>query len=212
MSENECEKIEQKLKKFLGIESGELREKIIEKAVWLDKDYSKMVVLRIYSDGSYDIGIGQQGSYDGLFNEERLWVEFSLIEPWDLPEFETIIENEDGEGYIDSDGFGYDVDDLLDAVRTSVASGFYDKFEYEWKKFLREFNDWLEGLEGERIKMNNLEKKIDKLLEERNKYLDMLYQENDWKRGERIKRVIEHLDNEIEKLLVLYEGIDLNGR
>jgi len=51
--------------------------------------------------------------------------------------------------------------------------------------------------------MNNLEKKIsklleeqvDKLLEERKKYLDMLYQEN-----------------EIEKLLVLYEGIGLNGR
>ena len=63
--------------------------------------------------------------------------------------------------------------------------------------------------------MNKLEKKIsklleeqvDKLLEERKKYLDMLYQENDWRRGERIKRVIEHLDNEIEKLLVLYEGI-----
>ena len=60
--------------------------------------------------------------------------------------------------------------------------------------------------------MNNLEEKIDKLLEERKKYLDMLYQENDWRRGERIKRVIEHLDNEIEKLLVLYEGIGLNGR
>ena len=60
--------------------------------------------------------------------------------------------------------------------------------------------------------MNNLEKKIDKLLEERKKYLDMLYQENDWKRGERIKRVIEHLDNEIEKLLVLYEGIGINER
>ena len=212
MVENEYEKIEQKLKEFLGIESGELREKIIEKAVCLDKDYSRMVVLRIYPDGAYDIGIGQEGNYDGLSSEERLWVEFSLIEPWDLPEFETIIENEDGEGYIDSDGFGYDVDDLLDAVRTSVASGFYDKFEYEWKKFFREFNDWLEGLEGERIKMNNLEKKIDKLLEERNKYLDMLYQENDWKRGERIKGVIEHLDNEIEELLVLYEGIGLNGR
>ena len=149
MVENEYEKIEQKLEEFLGIESGELREKIIEKAVWLNKDYSKMVILRIYSDGSYDIGIGQKGSYDGLSNKERLWVEFSLIEPWDLPEFETIIENEDGEGYIDSDGFGYDVDDLLDAVRTSVASGFYDKFEYEWKKFLKEFNDWFKGLEGE---------------------------------------------------------------
>jgi len=60
--------------------------------------------------------------------------------------------------------------------------------------------------------MNNLEKRIDKLLEEREKYLNMLYQENDWKRGERIKRVIKYLDDEIEELLVLYEGIGLNGR
>ena len=146
--ENEYEKIEQKLEEFLGIEVGELREKIIEKAVWLDKDYSKMVVLRIYSDGSYDVGIGQEGSNDGLSNEERLWVEFSLIEPWDLPEYETVIENEDGEGYIDSDGFGYDVDELLEAVKTSVSSGFYDDFEYEWKKFLKEFDEWYESLKG----------------------------------------------------------------
>ena len=54
--------------------------------------------------------------------------------------------------------------------------------------------------------MNNLDKKIDKLLEERKKYLDMLYNENDWKHGERIKNAIEYLDNEINKLLVLYEG------
>jgi len=149
MVENEYEKIEQKLKEFLGIESGELRKKIIEKAVWLDKDCSKMVVLRIYPSGSYDVGIGQEGSYDGLSNDERLWVEFSLIEPWDLPEYESVVL--DGDGYlyeITGDMFIND-DELLDAVRTSVASGYYDKFEYEWKKFLREFNDWLEGLEGE---------------------------------------------------------------
>jgi len=149
MTENEYEKIEQKLNGFLGIESGELREKIIEKAVCLDKDYSRMVVLRIYPDGTYDIGIGQEGNYDGLSNERRLWVEFSLIEPWDLPEYETVVENEDGDGYIDEDnGDEYkDDDELLDAVMISVSSGFYDEFEYEWKKFLREFNDWLEGLE-----------------------------------------------------------------
>jgi len=146
MEGNEYEKIEQKLEEFLGVEVGELREKIIEKAVWLVKDYSKMVVLRIYHDGSYDVGIGQEGSHDGLSNEERLWIEFSLIEPWDIPEYETVIENEDGEGYIDSDGFGYDVDGLLEAVRTSVASGFYDDFEYEWEKFLKEFDEWYKAL------------------------------------------------------------------
>ena len=149
MNENEYEKIEQKLGKFLGIESGELREKIIEKAVCLDKDYSRMVVLRIYPDGTYDIGIGQEGNYDGLSSEERLWVEFSLIEPWDLPEYENVVL--DGDGYLDEitgEMFIND-DELLDSVRTSVASGFYDDFEYEWKKFLKEFNDWFEGLEGE---------------------------------------------------------------
>ena len=148
MGENECEKIEQKLKKFLGIESGELREKIIEKAVWLIKDYSKMVVLRIYPDGSYDIGIGQEGSHDGLSSKERLWIEFSLIEPWDLDEYENVFESEDG--YIDQDTeeeYKND-DELLEAVRTSVASGFYDDFEYEWEKFLKEFDEWYEALKG----------------------------------------------------------------
>jgi len=148
MTENEYEKIEQKLEEFLGIEAGELRDKIVENAVWLNKDYSKMVVLRMYPDGTYDVGIGQEGSYDGLSNEERLWVEFSLIEPWDLPEYETVAENEDGNGYIDEDnGDEYkDDDELLEAVRTSVASGFYDEFENEWKKFLRQFDGWYEGL------------------------------------------------------------------
>ena len=149
VGENEYEKIEQKLEEFLNVDVGELREKIIEKAVCLNKDYSKMVVLRIYSDGSYDVGIGQEGSYDGLDSTERLWVEFSLIEPWDLSEYETVVENEDGDGYIDQDNGDEfkDDDELLDSVRISVASGFYNDFEYEWKKFLREFNDWLEGLE-----------------------------------------------------------------
>ena len=148
VEENENERIEQKLEEFLGIEAGELREKIIEKAVWLNKDYSKMVVLRIYTDGSYDVGIGQQGSHDGLSSEERLWVEFSLIEPWDIPEYETVVENEDRDGYVDEDnGDEYkDGDELLEAVRASVASGFYDEFESEWEKFLKQFNEWYEGL------------------------------------------------------------------
>ena len=148
IEENEYEKIEQKLEEFLGIEAGELRDKIVENAVWLNKDYSKMVVLRMYPDGTYDVGIGQEGSYDGLSNEERLWVEFSLIEPWDLPEYETVAENEDGNGYIDvDDGDEYkDDDELLEAVRTSVASGFYDEFESEWKEFLKQFDEWYEEL------------------------------------------------------------------
>ena len=143
--ENEYEKIEQKLEEFLGVGVGELRVEIVEKAVWLRKDHSKFVAVRIFPDGSYDVGIGQEGSHDGLSNEERLWVEFSLIEPWDLSEYETVTEKDDG-GWIDQDnGDEYEDDDeLLEAVRTSVASGFYDDFEFEWKKFLREFDEWYE--------------------------------------------------------------------
>ena len=148
MVENEYEKIEQKLEKFLGIESGELREKIIEKAVWLDKDYSRMVVLRIYPGGTYDIGIGQEGNYDGLSNEERLWVEFSLIEPWDLPEFERVVEDENGDWVDQDNGDKFEGDELFDVVFSSVVSGFYDKFEYEWKKFLKEFDKWYEMLKN----------------------------------------------------------------
>jgi len=141
---NEYEKIEKKLDEFLGIEAGDLKDEIIEKSVWLRKDPSKMVVLRIFPDGTYDVGIGQEGSYDGL--DERFWFEFSLIEPWDLPEFGTVVE--DGDGYIDEyneDKFEDD-EELLDAVKHDVASGFYNKFEYEWKKFLKEFDRWYNAL------------------------------------------------------------------
>ena len=140
----ETEKIEKELEEFLGVGAEELRDEIVEKAVWLRKDPSKFVAVRIFPDGTYDVGIGQEGSYDGLSNEERLWVEFSLIEPWDLPEYETVVENEDGDGYIDQDNGDEfkDDDELLDAVRTSVASGFYDEFEEEWEGFLLAFQEW----------------------------------------------------------------------
>ena len=148
MNENEYEKIERKLEEFLGIEIGDLRDEIIEKAVWLRKDPSRMVVLRVFPDGSYDIGIGQKGSYDGL--DGRFWFEFSLIEPWDLSGFKTVVE--DGDGYIDEyngDKFEDD-EEILDAVKHDVASGFYGKLEYEWKKFLKEFDQWYNSLKKER--------------------------------------------------------------
>jgi len=146
---NEYEKIEQKLEEFLGVDVGELREKIIEKTIWFNKDCSKMVVLRVYPNGFYDVGIGQQGSYDGLSNEERLWVEFSLIEPWDLSDFESVVQDENGDWVDQDNGDKFEGDELFDAVFSSVVSGFYDDFEYEWKKFLKEFNDWFDELEGE---------------------------------------------------------------
>jgi len=147
--EKENEKIEKKLEKFLGIDAGELRDEIIEKAVWLRKDHSVMVVLRIFRDGSYRIGIGQEGSYDGYDNGERLWASFSMIDPWDIPEYESVIEN--GDGYIDQDNGDEfeDDDELLDAVQTTVSSGFYGRFENEWKKFLKEFNEWYDAVKKE---------------------------------------------------------------
>jgi len=140
----EKEKIEKELEEFLGIEAGDLRDEIVEKAVCLKKDHSKMVVLRIFPDGTYDVGIGQEGNYDGYDNDERLWASFSLIEPWDLPEYGTVIEDEDGSGYVDKDNGDLfeDDDELLEEVRTSVSSGFYGRFEEEWKKFLLAFQEW----------------------------------------------------------------------
>jgi len=96
MNENEYEKIEKEMEEFLGIGARELRDEIIEEAVWLRKDNSKMVVLRIFQDGTYDADVGQEGSYDGYDDGERLWASFSLIEPWDLNEYKTVTENDDG--------------------------------------------------------------------------------------------------------------------
>jgi len=142
----ESRTIEKELEEFLGTRTEELKEKIIKKAIWLRKDHSKMVVLRIFAGGSYDVVIGQEGSYDGFSDGERFWVSFSLIEPWDLPEYESVIEGEDGNGYIDQDNGDEfeDDDELLEAVQGTVSSGFYHKFEGEWKKFLKGFDEWYE--------------------------------------------------------------------
>jgi len=147
MIENEYEKIEKELEEFLGIEVSVLRDEIVEKAVWLRKDPSKFVAVRIFPDGSYDVGIGQEGSYDGYDSGERLWTTFSLIEPWDLPEYEAVTYNDDG-SYSDHDtrdGFECDTE-LIGAVESTVSSGFYDKFEYEWKRFLKEFEAWYNAM------------------------------------------------------------------
>ena len=73
MSEKiEKEKIEKELEEFLGIEVGDLRDEIIEKAVWLRKDNLKMVVLRIFPDGKYDVGIGQGGATMELMRDSGL--------------------------------------------------------------------------------------------------------------------------------------------
>ena len=148
MNENEYERIEKELEEFLGVAIDDLRDEIVEKAVWLRKDSSKMVAVRIFPDGTYDVGIGQEGNYDGYDNGERLWASFSLIEPWDLTAFETVVEDEDGDGYVNEyNGDGFEnYEELLDAVKDDVYSGFYDKFEYEWKKFLEDFAEWYDSI------------------------------------------------------------------
>jgi len=67
----------------------------------------------------------------------------------DIWEFESVVKDENGDWLDQDNGDKFEGDELFDAVFNSVASGFYDKFEYEWKKFLKEFNDWFEGFEGE---------------------------------------------------------------
>ena len=137
----EKEKIEKKLEKFLGIDAGELRNEIINKAVWLKKDYSKMVAVRIFDDESYVIDYGQEGSFEDL--DEGFRFEFSLIEPWDLPDYESVSEKDEG-GWLDQDNGDEfeDDDELLEAVRNTISSGFYGRFEEEWKKFLLAFQEW----------------------------------------------------------------------
>jgi len=135
--------IEKELEEFLGIRADDLKDTIIGTAVWIKKDTSRMVVLRIFPDGTYDISIGQKGSYDGYDGNERFWYEFSIIEPWDLPDYESVQLNDDYT-YTDTEtGYEYESEDeLLGKVETSVFSGFYHKFKEEWEDFLRGFHRW----------------------------------------------------------------------
>jgi len=144
--ENKVEEMEGKIEKYLGVDIGELKSKIIEKVLCIEVDYSKSILLGVYGEGDYYISKVQRGAmYER--NGEQFVFEFSLIDPWDIYGFEDVIYDSNEGFYIDQcNGEKFTEDELLEEALVDVIDGWCGKFEYEFNKFLIEFNNFLNSL------------------------------------------------------------------
>ena len=139
---NKMEFIKERISSYLGVDIDQLRREIIEKAITIQKDHSKKVLLEIYGKSEYYISIVQEGyGYQG--NSEFSY-EFSLIEPWDIWTLETVWYNDDTGLYedIDTDDI-FTEEELLNIAVDDAVSGECSQFEDEFKNFLIEFNNYL---------------------------------------------------------------------
>ena len=146
--ENKVEEMEGKIEKYLGVDIGELKSKIIEKVLCIEVDYSKSILLGVYGEGDYYISKVQRGAmYER--NGEQFVFEFSLIDPWDIYGFEDVIYDSNEGFYIDQcNGEKFTEDELLEEALVDAIDGWCGKFEYEFNKFLIEFNNFLNSLKG----------------------------------------------------------------
>ena len=146
--ENKVEEMEGKIEKYLGVDIGELKSKIIEKVLCIEVDYSKSILLGVYGEGDYYISKVQRGAmYER--NGEQFIFKFSLIDPWDIYGFEDVIYDSNEGFYIDQcNGEKFTEDELLEEALVDAIDGWCGKFEYEFNKFLIEFNNFLNSLKG----------------------------------------------------------------
>ena len=100
MIENEIEEMKIKVEKYLGVNIDELKSKIIEKALCIEVDYSKSILLGVYDKGDYYISKVQRGVMHER-NGGQFVFEFSLIDPWDIYGFEDVIYDSNEGFYID---------------------------------------------------------------------------------------------------------------
>ena len=144
--ENKVEEMEGKIEKYLGVDIGELKSKIIEKVLYIEVDYSKFILLGVYGEGDYYISKVQRGAmYER--NGEQFVFEFSLIDPWDVFGFEDVFYDMDEGLYIDQSSLErFTEDELLEEALVDAIDGWCGKFEYEFNKFLIEFSNFLDSL------------------------------------------------------------------
>ena len=148
MVENNIEEIERKVEEYFGIDIDELRTEILEKAIHIEMDYSKSILLGVYGKGDYYISKVQKGAmYER--NGGQFVFEFSLIDPWDVYGFEDVIYDSDEGLYVDtSSGERFTEDEFLEEALIDAINGWCGKFEDEFRRFLIKFNNFLDSLEG----------------------------------------------------------------
>jgi len=134
--------IEKELEKCIRIDVEDFKERVVEKAVCINKDESKKVTVVIYPTGSFHIAKEKVDS-SKTTNDDRFQYNFNLIEPWEVDGYEDVIETED-EVFINMDNNKeYDFEDeLLEDIKESILEGGCEGFNEEWEDFLNKYNEW----------------------------------------------------------------------
>jgi len=134
--------IEKELEKCIRIDVEDFKERVIEKAVCINKDESKKVTVVIYPTGSFHIAKEKVDSFKTT-NDNRFQYNFDLIEPWEVDGYEDVIETEN-EVFINMDNNKeYDFEDeLLEDIKESILEGSCEGFNEEWEDFLNKYNEW----------------------------------------------------------------------
>jgi hypothetical protein len=133
--------IEKELEKCIKISIEDFKERIIEKAVCINKDESKKVIVTIYPTGSFHIIKEKADSLK--MNGEMFQYKFNLIEPWEVDGYEGIIETEDGI-FINMDNnmeYGFE-DEFLEDLKGSILGGDCEEFNEQWEDFLNKYDKW----------------------------------------------------------------------
>ena len=140
--ENIIENIKERISSYLGVDIDQLKQEIIEKAITIQKDHSKKVLLEIYGKSEYYISIVEQGY--GYQGNSVFSYEFSLIDPWDIWNLETIWYNDETGLYEDIDTDDeFTEDELINIAIDEAENGECAQFESEFNNFLIEFNNYL---------------------------------------------------------------------
>jgi len=141
--DSKIEEMDKKIREYLGVSIDELTELIVNQALWIEKDNSKAVLLKVFGERHFSITIIQKGaSFER--NGEEFTFEFSIIDPWDVSGFEDVYYDSDNNIYVDDlYDTKYTEDELLEETFFSAIDGDCPRFENEFNKFLYEFDKYL---------------------------------------------------------------------
>jgi len=134
---------ENKIEGYLGIDIRQLKKEILELALHIERNNSRIVLLRIYGERDYSVSIIDKSALFKKTDEEFAFT-FSLIDPWSISGFESIFYDDDNDVYVDVlNDEEFTIEELLKEAFHNAVNGYCPSFEDEWKKFLIEFNNYL---------------------------------------------------------------------
>jgi hypothetical protein len=134
--------MEKQLGDFLNKKVEDIKRELIDNAVVVKRFKGESVYVSIFKQGKYDIRVSTRDMYDDYKDNERFLFKFFPIEPRDLDKYETVELNKNGK-LVDDEGNEYNTVKVINDMKKLILKRGYTCFNYQWKMFVRAFNDWM---------------------------------------------------------------------